>query len=385
MFQRTTAINKLIRLKKPLRIIPGGSSASKTFGILAILIDHAIKHSDSEIDVVGSDIPMLRRGAITDFKKIMKWTKRWREEQFNRSTLTYNFKNGSTISFFSADSEAKVRGARRQILYCNEVNRIDFETFYALRIRTSEHCFLDFNPTSEFWAHQEYLNDPEAEWLTLTYKDNEAAPQAAVQELERARVKGEQGNEYWRNFYRVYGLGLPGRLQGSVFQNWEEGDFVKKGAVVFGQDYGFAKDSTTLIRTCIDSDRRIIYAEECFYKVGLTTTEIRDLNFRHAGDALVVGDNAEKRLIHELKHGTPRLNMAESIKGRDSITYGIQVLQDYHMIVKGENLIKELKGYIWLDKGLPKALQGDHLLDALRYAITYQLQKPNAGSYYVFT
>ena len=77
--------------------------------------------------------------------------------------------------------------------------------------------------------------------------------------------------------------------------------------------------------------------------------------------------------------------MAESIKGRDSITYGIQVLQDYHMIVKGENLIKELKGYVWLDKGLPKALQGDHLLDALRYAITYQLQKPNAGSYYVFT
>ena len=63
MFQRTTAINKLMRMSKPLRIIPGGSSASKTFGILAILIDHAIKHSDSEIDVVGSDIPMLRRGS----------------------------------------------------------------------------------------------------------------------------------------------------------------------------------------------------------------------------------------------------------------------------------------------------------------------------------
>ena len=78
MFQRTTAINKLMRLTKPLRIIPGGSSASKTFGILALLIDHAIKNKESEIDVVGSDIPMLRRGAVTDLKKIMTWTKRWR-------------------------------------------------------------------------------------------------------------------------------------------------------------------------------------------------------------------------------------------------------------------------------------------------------------------
>ena len=90
---------------------------------------------------------MLRRGAVTDFKKILKWTKRWREEQFNRTTLTYNFTNGSTISFFSADSEAKVRGARRQILYLNEANRIDFETFYALRIRTSAWTIIDFNPT----------------------------------------------------------------------------------------------------------------------------------------------------------------------------------------------------------------------------------------------
>ena len=385
MFQRTTAINKLMRLSKPLRIIPGGSSASKTYGILSILIDRAIKQPMCEIDVVGSDIPMLRRGAITDFQKIMKWTNRWRDEQFNRSTLTYNFTNGSKISFFSADSEAKVRGARRQILYVNEANRIDFETFYALRIRTSDHIFIDFNPTSEFWAHQEYSNDPDAEWLTLTYLDNEAAPEAAVKELEKARIKGEQGNEWFKNFYRVYGLGLPGRLEGAVFQNWEEGDFVQKGPIVFGQDYGFAKDSNTLIKTCIDKDRGLIYAEECFYKVGLTTHEIRQLNHKYAGETLIVADSAEKRLIHELKHGSPRLNMAESIKGRDSITYGIQMLQDYRIIVKGQNLIKELKGYIWLDKGLPKALQGDHLLDALRYAITYQLQKPNAGDYYVFT
>lgn len=385
MFQRTTAINKLKRLTKPLRIIPGGSSASKTFGILALLIDHAIKHKDSEIDVVGSDIPMLRRGAVTDFKKIMKWTKRWREEQFNRTTLTYTFTNGSKISFFSADSEAKVRGARRQILYINEANRIDFETFYALRLRTSSWTIIDFNPTSEFWAHQEYSRDPDAEWLTLTYKDNEAAPEAAVQELEKARIKGENGNEYWRNFYDVYGRGLPGKLQGAVFQNWEEGDFVQKGNVVFGQDYGFAKDASTLIKTCIDSDRRIIYAEECFYKTGLTTSEIRILNHKYAGEtSLIVGDVAEKRLIHELKYGEPRLNMAESIKGRDSVNFGIALMQDYKMIVKGQNLIKELKGYIWLDKGLPKPLQGDHIIDALRYAVTYQLNNKRAGEYHLF-
>jgi phage terminase large subunit len=374
-----------MRLTKPLRIIPGGSSASKTFGILSQLIDHAIKNSMSEIDVVGSDIPMLRRGAVTDFKKILKWTNRWRDEQFNRTTLTYNFTNGSTISFFSADSEAKVRGARRQILYLNEGNRINFETFYALRIRTSMWTIIDFNPTSEFWAHQEYENDPDAEWLTLTYKDNEAAPEAAIKELEKAKAKGEAGNDYWRNFYNVYGRGLPGKLQGAVFQNWQEGDFVEKGIEIFGQDYGFSKDENTLVKTCIDTDRRIIYAQECFYKTGLTTSEIRSLNTKYAGTSLIVADVAEKRLIHELKTGSPRLNMAESIKGPDSINYGISLMQDYQMIVKGQNLIKELKGYIWLDKGTPKALQGDHIIDALRYAVTYQLINKNKGTYHILT
>lgn len=385
MFRRTTAINKLLQLDKPLRIIPGGSSASKTYGILSILIDRAIKVPLSEIDVVSSDIPMLRRGAIKDFKKIMQWTGRWREEQFNRSILQYTFQNGSTISFFSADSEAKVRGARRQILYVNEANRIDFETFYSLRIRTSDHCWIDFNPTSKFWAHEEYEDDSDAQWLTLTYKDNEAAPEAAVQELEKARAKGEAGSDYWRNFYNVYGLGLPGKLEGAVFQNWKEGEFKHKGLVVFGQDYGFANDPTTLVKTAIDADRRIIYAEECYYKQGLVTSEIRQLNHKYAGEQLIVGDVAEKRLIHELKYGEPRLKMAESIKGRDSVNYGIALLQDYELVVKGPNLIKELEGYIWLDKGLPKGMQGDHLLDALRYAVSYQLQNPRAGQYHIYT
>jgi len=117
MFQKTTAIQKIQKLSKRIRVVQGGTSASKTFGILAMLIDYSIKHPKTETSVVAESIPHLRRGAIRDFRKIMQMTGRWYAERFNRSLLTYTFSNGSTIEFFSADSEAKLRGARRDICY----------------------------------------------------------------------------------------------------------------------------------------------------------------------------------------------------------------------------------------------------------------------------
>lgn len=378
MFKTTTAIRKLLKLNKPLRVIQGGSSASKTYGILAILIDKAAKQPRTEISVVSESIPHLRRGCIRDFKKIMQSTGRWRDERFNRSLLTYTFSNGSTIEFFSADSESKVRGSRRQVLYVNEANNIGFDAFYALRIRTSDLVIIDFNPVAEFWAHEEFRNDPQADWLILTYKDNEAAPEQAVIELEKAKQKGEAGSKFWANYYRVYGMGLPGILVGAVFQNWQEGPFKEVGPIVYGQDFGFASDSSTLVKTSIDKKNKIIYLEECFYKPGLTTSDLRRLNEQYAGDYPIIMDSAESRLIHEL---SLTLNAHKSIKGPDSINYGIMLMQDYELVVSGANLIKELRGYMWLAKGIPKGQHGDHILDAARYAITYQLANPNRGNY----
>ena len=382
MFQKTTAIKKLQKLKKRNRIIQGGTSASKTFGILAYLIDYLARNPKLECSVVAQTFPHLKRGALRDFKKIMEMTNRWFPNRFNKSSSTYHFLNGSYIEFFSAEHESKLRGARRNILFLNEANNIPYEAYMQLAVRTSHFIFIDFNPTQEFWAHTELSNDYDVDWLVLTYLDNEAAPEAAVNEILKAKSKADKGNEYWSNWYDVYGLGKLGKLSGAIFQNWTTGEFKEVSQSVFGQDYGM-NDPTTLIQTSIDKDRKIIYAKECFYKQNLVTSEIAKLNKRFAGDNLIIVDSAEPRLILELsKHS----NIKGSIKGQGSVNFGISMMQDYEMIIdpQSSNLLNELKNYVWLEKKSRTPVDGfDHCIDALRYSIAYQLANPYAGEYHI--
>ena len=162
----------------------GGTSSSKTFSILAILIDKAIKNQGIEISVVAESIPHLRRGAFKDFLKILKWTNRFQEEQLNKSLLKYEFKNGSYIEFFSADDSSKLRGARRDVLYINEANAINLDAYNELAIRTKKEIYIDYNPSNEFWVHSELKDQEDSDFLILTYKDNEALDKGIVEQIE---------------------------------------------------------------------------------------------------------------------------------------------------------------------------------------------------------
>ena len=136
MFKRTTAINKLLKLNKFIKGVQGGSSAGKTYGIIPIEIDYAIKHAGTEISIVSESIPHLKRGAMKDFIKIMQYTNRWNDTRWNATDFKYKFSNGSYIEFFSADSDSKLRGARRDRLYINECNNISFHAYTELAMRT---------------------------------------------------------------------------------------------------------------------------------------------------------------------------------------------------------------------------------------------------------
>jgi phage terminase large subunit len=155
-------------MKSRVKVIQGGTSASKTFSILAILIDRAIKTPNLEISVVAESIPHLRRGANKDFLKIMKETGRYIPTHYNKTLLRYEFSNGSYMEFFSVDDETKLRGARRNILYLNEANNINYDAYMQLEIRTDGEIYLDFNPTSNFWAHTEVLTKDNSQHLILT-------------------------------------------------------------------------------------------------------------------------------------------------------------------------------------------------------------------------
>ena len=377
-FVYTTAIKKLRKLKKRTKVIPGGTSGGKTFGILPILADKATKNPGLEISVVSESVPHLRRGAMKDFEKIMKATHRWNDKSFSRTLLKYTFYNGSYIEFFGADQADKLRGARRNILYINEANNVTFETYQQLSIRTSNEIWLDFNPTNEFWAHKELTNDKDAEWLTLTYKDNEALSEAIVKEIEKSKEKAKTSS-YWDNWWKVYGLGQLGVLEGVIFNNWSIADELPKEAKYIGTglDYGYTNDPTAVIDKYTYND--IIIYDEVLYEKGLLNSDIaKRIN---AFKRKVVAESAEPKSNAELKmYG---INIIPAIKGRDSVNFGIQIMQENDFLVtkRSVNLINELRKYSWDKDKTGNTLNTpidnyNHAIDAIRYLESYDKSRP---------
>ena len=380
MFKRTTATNKVLALKKRNKIIQGGTSASKTYSILAVLINKAVTIPSLEISVVAETIPHLRRGALKDFIKILKWTNRYNEKQFNKSLLTYEFKNGSVIEFFSADDSSKLRGARRDILYINECNNVTFDSYNELAIRTRKEVYLDFNPAQEFWVHKELKNEPDSDFLILTYKDNEALDQSIIDQIEKNKEKAKTSS-YWANWWKVYGEGQLGMLEGVVFSNWKTIDTIPKEAKLLGigLDFGYTNDPTAIIEIYNYNGQRIV--NELAYQTGLLNSDIAKLLPKHVP---VYADSSEPKSIDEIKRFG--VTIKGVTKGKDSINYGIDVIQrnEYLVTSNSSNLIKELRSYVWdTDKQgnrLNKPIDfNNHAIDAFRY---HEMETLGIGSNY---
>lgn len=381
MLQATTAQKKIARLLKRIRVVRGGTSASKTFTIIPFLIDYAVKNPKKEISVVSETIPHLRRGAIRDFLKIMDMIGMYNDNNWNKSSLTYKFSNGSYIEFFSADQPNKLRGARRDVLFINECNNIDWESYYQLAIRTRDFIYLDYNPVAEFWVDKELLGHEDTSFVILTYKDNEALEQSIIKEIESAKEKAKTSS-YWDNWWRVYGLGQIGNLEGVIFDSWKQIDKIPSDAKLVGRgmDFGFTNDPTT----CVDIyeyNNEFIF-DERIYKTGLTNPDIwrefKTLDIDN--NTYTVADSAEPKSIKELSSLGMRIIGAD--KGKDSILFGIQRMQEikFNVTSGSLNLIKELRSYVWAtDKEgnkLNKPIDSrNHAIDAIRY---YFNSKPKA-------
>lgn len=379
-FQTTTAQSKIARLRKRIRIVQGGTSSSKTFSIIPLLISYAIENPMSEISVVSESIPHLKRGAIKDFQKIMILCDLYKDSQMNKSDLKYRFKNGSYIEFFSVDQPDKLRGARRDILFVNECNNIDFESYQQLSVRTKKFIYLDYNPTNEFWVHTELMNDKDTDFVVLTYKDNEALDKAIVKEIEKAKEKAKTSS-YWDNWWKVYGLGQLGSLEGVIFNNWQIIDNIPAEATLlgFGLDFGFSNDPSSLIAVFQYNDK--IICDERIYATGLLNSDIIRL-MNHDKRLPIWADSAEPKSIEEIRRAGFNIKSVE--KGKDSIVYGISVLQDKDILVTKPsiNLIKELRSYSWdtdkAGKKLNKPIDDfNHAIDALRYFAMMHFKNSN--------
>ena len=386
MLQKTTAQDKIGLLLKRIRIVRGGTSSSKTFSIIPMLIHHAVTNPNQEISVVAETIPHLRRGAIRDFLKIMDMIGMYDDTCYNKSTMTYKFNSGSFIEFFSADNPAKLRGARRDVLFVNECNNIDWESYYQLAIRTRKFIYLDYNPVAEFWVDTELLKDSDAEMIVLTYKDNEALDKSIVREIEKARDKAET-SPYWKNWWNVYGLGQIGNLQGVVIDNWQQCEDIPLDAklVAYGTDFGFTNDPTTLIAVYKQEGK--LWVDELLYRTNMTNSDIGNYyKTQNIGRAEIVCDSAEPKSIEELRR--QGFNVHPAMKGPDSIKIGIDILKRYDIMVtkRSTNLIKELRSYLW-ETDRDGKLTGkpidhnNHAIDALRYIALNKLNNRPMGKY----
>lgn len=382
-YQITTATRKLLNLKKRIRGVAGGTSASKTISILCILIDYAQSTKNELISVVSETFPHLKKGAIRDFKNIMKDQEYWDEKRWNATDSVYTFPGGSQIEFFSADTSDKVRGPRRQVLFINEANNVPYNTYEQLEIRTEKVIWLDWNPTGLFWWYEDEKGGPgvkdqeDAEQVTLTYLDNEALPTSIVKSIESKKHK--------KNFWKVFGLGELGEAEGRIYTGWEIREEIPHEARLErrGLDFGYTNDPSTVIAIYYYNGGYIL--DEEMYQAGMSNKAIADFIANlEKPRTLVIADNAEPKSIDEIKlYG---VNVLPCVKGRDSVKQGIQFVQDQQISVtkRSINLIKEYRNYKWMRDKDDRVLNEpedawNHCLDAVRYGFdTFKPKKQDA-------
>lgn len=343
----------------------GGTRSGKTYSTLQVLALIANRSPEPLIiSVVTQTFPQLRQGAMRDFEKVVnelpiKYTE-------NKSTHTWDI-GRSKIEFFSADQYEKVLGAQRDVLYINECNRLGYEVVRQLMVRTSGKKFFDYNPVASFWMNEEILNRGGVAEIHSTYKDNEH-----LSPMQIAEIESHKKDENW---WRVYGLGLEGRLEGLVFPDWTTVDEMPQGCKVrYGLDFGF-NDPTALVKIGVLGDD--LYLEELIYQRGMISADIgarmTALGIQRRADK-ILGDSAAAEQIETLYRDG--WNIHPSRKGAGSIVGGIDQMKRYNIKVvqSSSNLITELYNYTWEkdknDNLLNRPIDGFcHLIDAARYAL----------------
>ena len=359
----TTALTKIMELKKRIRFVSGGTSSSKTISILMWLIDYCQSNKGKTVSVVSETRPHLVKGAVRDFRSIMESHGYFKDDLWNKTELTYMFETGTRLEFFSADQPSKARGPRRNVLYLNEANTIPFEVYNQLEVRTKDVVWIDSNPTHEYWIYTEVKPKRDIDFITLTYKDNEGLSQEIIDSIESRRDN--------KNWYKVYGLGELGEAEHRIYKEWVQVDDIPHEArlVRYGLDFGYSQDPSALVGIHYYNGGYIL--DEIIYQKGLSNKAIADI-LHLQPQATVVADSAEPKSIDEIK--SYGIVILPATKGPGSVNQGIQFVQSQKISLtkRSVNLWKEYSNYLWNTDKNGKTInepQGfnDHLMSAVRY------------------
>jgi len=377
-YQTTTAFEKIVSLKKEIRIVQGGKGSSKTISILMLFILLAISKREGLIlSVVAKSMPDLFSGALRDFEKILKNWNLFDKFRINQTRHTYQF-GSNLIEFFSVDGESSRLGSRRTHLYINEADSIKFSTFIELSGRTKEFTILDYNPRRKFWTHKELIGENHVDFLILNFTHNEFIPEKEKKQILWFKTKADEGSKFYQNKWRVLGLGLLGITEGIIFENWTTSEIVPKDARYLGAglDWGFSNDPTGIVKVYRYNNK--IYLKESLYRKGLLNSHIaahiKEDNELLKG--LIIADAAEPKSIAELR--TYGINIKKS--DNKDIDYGISIIQEYELVLVGKNLIEEFENYCYKQNKAGETLpvpidDWNHLIDPTRYFFAEMLSK----------
>jgi phage terminase large subunit len=389
VFTRNYASSKRIKVNR------GGTRSSKTRSIAQIsvlwLFTGQVSRNKNISKGVWSTVrkysTTLDATVIRDFEEELEKQNLYGAVKHNKTKRTYEY-CGRMVEFFGADDEKKLRGAKRNILYCNEANELQFKTqFFQLLIRTENDVFIDFNPDDEnSWINVELeqkraVEKGDVEVIVSTYKDNTFLPQSLIEEIEYLEKNDAE-------FWKIYGLGQYGKIFGVIFQDYNVVNEIPKDAtfVAVGIDFGFTNDPCAILEVYKQNGE--LFINELEYAKGLTNLDIgKRLNqLGITAGKYIVADSAEPKSIQEIY--SQHFNIHPAQKGADSISNSIDILKRFKINItsKSANLLKEIKTYKWATDKQGNSINtpvdyNNHLIDALRYVALNKLAKSNIGKY----
>lgn len=374
VFKHLTTSNKKIIVEQ------GGTRSGKTYNILLwIILHYTPRNKNKTITICRKAFPSLRASVMRDFLDILRKLNIYQEDNHNKSNSEYKL-YGNLVEFISLDMPQKVRGRKRNLLFINEANELNWEDWQQLIFRTDEKIIIDYNPSDEYhWIYDKVIPREDCDFYRTTYLDNPFLENSIKQEIERLKETDEQ---YWQ----IYGLGLKGISKATIF-NYNECNQIPEDAkfIAYGADAGYSNDPSTLVSVYTKDYN--LYIKEHLYRTQMTTKDLHN-TFKEVGVARnqMYMDSSEPRLIEELRR--MGWNIRPSLKGRDSINAGIDLLKRYkiNIISSSDNAIQEFRNYKWKEDKTGKLTntpedKNNHIIDAVRYATYSVLSNPNFGKY----
>lgn len=353
--------------------LQGSSRSSKTYNTVIWLIIYAVNNPGTRISVVRATLPAIKGSVFQDFKEIMVNMGLWDEKAMNKTEFVYDFANGSRVEFFSTDSEQKLRGRKRDVLYVNEANELLFIEWQQLKMRTTRFSIVDYNPSfsDEHWLC-ELNRDPRTFHFISTYKDNPFLEQTVIDEIESLKEKNP-------TLWQVYGLGKQAIVEGLVFTSVDECDSIppRVDRRWIGMDFGYAADPTAIVEVAVEGSDMWI-DEKCYRTHMLTSDIIAALKAPDCKELKVISESADPRLVQEIYRAGINIHPVNKYKG--SIEGGIAKMQEFaiHITKRSANVRKEFKNYTyqqdkegkWLNKPIDAF---NHAIDAARYVVMEQI------------